>query len=512
MKKIFSKKSFFVLVVLIIILLIGGCNYLNHRAKQPNNFVSVQKGNVIQEVSVTGRVKPAESVDLAFEKSGKVSRVAVQVGDQVSAGQVLVALNNADLVAQLEQAQASVDNYQATLLELKKGARPEDILAKQAELKKSQQDLANYYDGVSDVLNDAYNKIDNALNAQIDLLFSNDTVDPKLTFSTTNSQAQIESEQKKLLSNTELTNFKSELNNLSSNDDLLDQELVQAEKHLTFIRDFLVTLNTALDGAVGLSSTTLDTYKTDLNLARTNVNTAVSDINNQEQNIASQKLVVERIQNELNLKLAGSTPEQIAAQEALVREAQANVKNIQAQIDKTIIHSPIKGVVTKQDAKVGEIVPADLNIVSVMAEAKFEVEANIAEVDIANVKVGDSANITLDAYRTDNIFETKVIKIDPAEIIIDGVATYKTTLQFLNEDARIKSGMTANIDILTDKREEVLILSQRAVISQDGQKIVQLLGQDQKIIQKSIVVGLRGSDGNFEIISGLKEGDKVLVP
>ena len=512
MKKIFSKKSFFVLVVLIIILLIGGCNYLNHRAKQPNNFVSVQKGNVIQEVSVTGRVKPAESVDLAFEKSGKVSRVAVQVGDQVSAGQVLVALNNADLVAQLEQAQASVDNYQATLLELKKGARPEDILAKQAELKKSQQDLANYYDGVSDVLNDAYNKIDNALNAQIDLLFSNDTVDPKLTFSTTNSQAQIESEQKKLLSNTELTNFKSELNNLSSNDDLLDQELVQAEKHLTFIRDFLVTLNTALDGAVGLSSTTLDTYKTDLNLARTNVNTAVSDINNQEQNIASQKLVVERIQNELNLKLAGSTPEQIAAQEALVREAQANVKNIQAQIDKTIIHSPIKGVVTKQDAKVGEIVPADLNIVSVMAEAKFEVEANIAEVDIANVKVGDSANITLDAYRTDNIFEAKVIKIDPAEIIIDGVATYKTTLQFLNEDARIKSGMTANIDILTDKREEVLILSQRAVISQDGQKIVQLLGQDQKIIQKSIVVGLRGSDGNFEIISGLKEGDKVLVP
>ena len=246
---------------------------------------------------------------------------------------------------------------------------------------------------------------------------------------------------------------------------------------------------------------------------RDSINTAIVNVDTQINTIASQKIVVATSQNELNLTLAGSILEDIAAQQASVRQAQANAQNIQAQIDKTIVRSPIRGVVSKNDAVVGEIVGADQNIVSVISNNQFEVDTNVAEVDIASVKVDDSAKITLDAYSGDVVFSAKVISIDPGETIIDGVATYKTTLQFTNEDTRIKSGMTANIDILADKRENVLILPQRAVTTDNnGKKMVQLIYDVENHTKDvEVQIGLKGSDGNVEIISGLKEGDKVLV-
>ena len=62
--------------------------------------------------------------------------------------------------------------------------------------------------------------------------------------------------------------------------------------------------------------------------------------------------------------------------------------------------------------------------------------------------------------------------VDPAETIIDGVATYKTTLQFTDEDVRIKSGMTANVDITGLEKKDVLAVPQRAVFARAGHRFV----------------------------------------
>ena len=139
-----------------------------------------------------------------------------------------------------------------------------------------------------------------------------------------------------------------------------------------------------------------------------------------------------------------------------MEKARAGVNNIKAQISKTIISSPIRGIVTKQDAKAGEIVNASSPVVSVISDASFQVEANLPEADVSKVKINDSAKLTLDAYGSDTAFAAKVISIDPAETIIEGVSTYKITFEFDKEDERIRSGLTANIDILTKKKEGVL--------------------------------------------------------
>ncbi len=194
-----------------------------------------------------------------------------------------------------------------------------------------------------------------------------------------------------------------------------------------------------------------------------------------------------------------------------MKQAEATAQLTQIQINKNILRSPISGVLTKQDAKVGQIVSANTPIASVISQNKFEIEANIAEADIAKVKIGDSAQITLDAYGNDVVFEAKTVSIDPAETIIEGVATYKTKFQFIKEDDRVKSGMTANIAILTDKRENTIVIPQRAVITRDGNKFVLVDTGAAQPEERQIKTGLRGSDGNIEILEGINEGEKIVA-
>jgi RND family efflux transporter MFP subunit len=162
-----------------------------------------------------------------------------------------------------------------------------------------------------------------------------------------------------------------------------------------------------------------------------------------------------------------------------------------------------------QDAKLGEIVAPNVSIVSIVSENKLEIEANVPEADIVKVKIGNNAKMTLDAFGNNVIFEGVVVSIDPGETMLEGVATYKTTLQFLSEDERVKTGMTANIDILTQKKEGVLVIPQRVVTSRNGRDVVKVVQPDGTIAEKEVQTGLRGSDGNIEIVSGLQEGDKL---
>ncbi len=545
--KIFFKKPLNIILILVVIFAVSGYYfYQRGNQKSPYEFTTVARGNVVQEVSVTGRVKSAESVDLAFEKSGKVAAINAAVGDKVTTDQILASLNNADAQAQLAQAQATLLKEETTLQQLKAGTRAEEIQIAQTAVdnaekslndaqnnltivsNKANVDLNNFYDDVRDILNNAYLQADDALNKETLGMFTNDnSMSPQLTF-TTDSQSTTDAQSKRVSAGSELVQFKSELDNLPSDRTGLDSILLKAENHLTIVLNFLNSLGQALDNASGLTASVLSSYKYNVNLGRTNVTAALTNVTNQTQAIASQKITNQNnintaqtalsnsqnalatAKDNLTLKLAGSTPEQIAAQEAQVKYATANVQNYQAQIVKGVIRAPFSGVVTRQDAKVGEIATANAPEISVLSEVNFQIEANVPEADIAKIKIGDSAQVTLDAYGNDVVFDAQVVAIDPAETIIEGVATYKTTLQFTKEDERIKSGMTANVEILTAQKENVLVVPQRAIIGKNNEKSVKIL-EGKNVKEVSVKIGLKGSDGNIEILAGLKEGDKVII-
>ncbi|NCQ16057.1 efflux RND transporter periplasmic adaptor subunit [Candidatus Falkowbacteria bacterium] len=572
----FLKKP--VVIISLIVLVgagIGGYAYFGGDNAPTYDFVVAQKQNLIQEVSVTGRVKPAKSVDLAFEKAGRMKGVFVKIGDRVSEGDILVSLSQSDLLAQLAEVQAKVESARAqflqhqvarereeiTLSELQRGTRPEEIQITSTKAanaqnalddanrnlsditKKASVDLDNVYDDVKDILNDAYTQGDDAVNKQLGELFSNASLEnPRLTFFTTDVQKSINAESERLQMTQLLKAFKAEVDTLSGEYSTLDDAMNKTEMRLQDIRDFFSTVNDAVNAAFGLAVATTNTYRANITTSRNNLNSALSSISSQKQLIAAQKITNQNnitaaktkvndaksallvAKDELALKEAGTAKEQIQAQEAVLRQAEltvasqeavvkqmlANTQNIQTQIEKTILTSPITGIVIKQDAKVGEIVAANATLVSLISEAKFEIEANVPEADIAKVSVGNTSLVTLDAYGRDVVFEAKVVAVDPAETIVDGVATYKATFQFAKNDERVKSGMTANIDVKSANRENVIAVPQRAIIRKNGDQFVRILnGEDFEEVK--VETGLRGSDGNIEIISGVSEGDKVIT-
>ncbi|TSC95990.1 MAG: HlyD family secretion protein, partial [Parcubacteria group bacterium Athens1014_26] len=348
---------------------------------------------------------------------------------------------------------------------------------------------------------------------KVDQFFNNPrTSSPTINFSANSSQIKYDLESSRLVIESTLVSWNNSLASLTVNSDL-SLYISNAKNNLAQIKSFLdeasLSIN-ALTANSNLTQTTIDAWKAAVYAARTNIGTATTNLSTEEQSLNSAESDVTLAKNELILDQAGTVPEQILAQEANVEKAQANVTDYSAQLAKSIIRSPINGIVTAQNTKVGEIVSANTVVVSVISKTKFEMEASVAEADISKVKVGDFASVTLDAYGGDVFFDAKVTAIDPAETIIEGVATYKTTLQFISEDARVKSGMTANIDINTAKVDNVLVVPQRAIISKDGDKSVQILINN-TVKEVPVKIGLRGSDGQVEIITGVKEGDKVVI-
>ncbi|MDO8536954.1 MAG: efflux RND transporter periplasmic adaptor subunit [bacterium] len=511
MIKLFTKKS--VLAGIAVIAIGGSIFYYSRSNNSAPDLITTRRGDISEEVIVTGNTRPVQEISLAFQVSGKIARVNVGVGDKVAAGEALVELDTSELAARLREVEASVAAAQAKLDALKRGTRLEDIQITRTQLDKAEQDLTNDYNGVLAILNDAYAKADDSVRNQLSAFFTNaDAINPQLTFSTNDSQIQTDVQAGRVIVGAELTTWKTELvalNSTSENSrEKLDQALNNAQSHLGSILTFLAKTSDALVGSLSLGASTLTTYKTNVTTAKSALNTAITNVNNSAETIASQKLTVQQQSDQLALQLAGTTAEDIRAQEAAVAQTKASAAVTQAQLNQTAIRSPMSGTVTRQDAKVGQIATANNTLISVISADNLEVNANIPEVDIGKIAIADNVYITLDAFPGE-LFAGKVVKIDPAETVVDGVVNFKVTINFDSLDSRVKSGLTANLRIETKKKIDVLILPQIAILQNDQGTFVNKY-ENGEVKEMRVELGVRDESGNVEIVSGVIEGDQVM--
>jgi len=211
---------------------------------------------------------------------------------------------------------------------------------------------------------------------------------------------------------------------------------------------------------------------------------------------------------------APARPEDIALYKAKVNQAQASLNLTNKQIEDSIIKSPIDGKIVEDEYDIGEQVLVGKAAFSVLGEDNFEVEVDISESDIAKVKEGNKVEITMDAFGEDISFVGSVYFIEPAETIISEVIYYKVKIRFSGEEeelGNIKSGMTANVIITTNERKDVLVMPSRAIIEKsNGDKKVRVLQKGQ-VVETQVRTGLRGDGGLMEVLSGVKEGDEVVI-
>jgi HlyD family secretion protein len=510
------KKRIIIGVILLAVAALAVWWYLAAAKKPQVSTVKATIGDITETVLVTGTTTPMQSVDLSFEQTGKVSAVHVNIGDKVKAGQPLVELDKSGLLAQLAQANAAVASAQAQLDGVKSGTRPEQIAIQEVRVANAQVAQSQAQKTLLDAMVDANAKATDAMRNKTDEDFTNaQTSNPSLNFASTNSQYNIDLVNNKIAAEKMLAKWDDQLAGLTVDSDLLGAG-ADAKTNLNGIKVFLDmladALNTAIPSSVS-SQASVGLYKVDASAARSELGLAISGVDSAETGLQSAQANLSLEKNNLTLENAGSTPQQIASQQALVDQAKASIQGIQVQLDKTVLRSPIDGVITVQGAKLGQIVTvttaaiANSSLISIISLKQLEVDADIPEVDIGRLALNQPVAITFDALPGEN-FKGSVMEIDPAETIIGGVVNYKIKVALQSTDPRIKSGLTANLSIQTAVRNNVVLLPQYAIQQNNQGPFVRVInGNTSQDVP--VKLGIRGQDGNVEIISGVTAGQAV---
>jgi HlyD family secretion protein len=210
--------------------------------------------------------------------------------------------------------------------------------------------------------------------------------------------------------------------------------------------------------------------------------------------------------------------EQLNSQRAEIRKAEAAVTQVYAQFADTSLYSPMDGIVIRRNGEIGETITANsaasnTPVVTVAQEGELDVKADVPESDIVKIALGQKADINLDAFSSQDIFEGEVIDIEPASTIIQDVVYYKVKFKIINYDPRIKNGMSADLDIETASKDNVVYIPERAIKDDNGKKYVEIL-KDEKanaIDKAYVTTGMKGDDGMIEITQGLSGGEKVVT-
>lgn len=491
------------LVIIIIVLLVAGYFVIRQLLKNPlDNYVieKVGRGDVTLDISETGNLQATDNISLGFKTSGRIQSMSAFVNQDVKKGQVLASLDVNQLNQQLKNYQAALDVAKAQYQKLLSGNTPEDIRVYEDARNSAKQTLDNAYSSAVTTLNDTYTKVYNAFNVvntvQNDYFSLSDQQGIKVDESKSKIKAEMES----------IKNFLDRAIQ-DPNPDFIDSAISQVLDSLEKISSTIQIVRDMTDEGVYYSNVS-SADKSSLDTQRGYVDTAFTNVSTSRQNIASYRKALQKAESDLALRQAGPRQEDIDVYLAQVQQAEANVALYQAQINDAYLRSPIDGKITKVNKKPGEVVTASEAVVNLLSNNPFQIKANIYEQDIVDVKVDDVVEVTLIAFPKNPLIG-KVVLIDPAEKIIDQVVYYEITIDFPNELEGIRSGMTADIVIMADKKENVLRVPRNVVTSIDGKEIVQVVNKG-KIEDREITAGLEGTD-YCEVLSGLKEGDEIVI-
>ncbi|MBP9760024.1 MAG: efflux RND transporter periplasmic adaptor subunit [Candidatus Pacebacteria bacterium] len=482
----------------------------------------VERGPVRHVVSVTGHVEPLHRLELSFPVGGRLSEVSVSEGDIIARGAIVASLEYGDSMATLHEREAQLAREQARYGEIIAPLRIEARGVEEATLAQTEQALRRAEDTVYTTISRAFVVADDAIHEKADELFDKTSGAPKfgIRFSRDNttyvlqadSATSVEINDLRRVVGDTLLALKARTN---TREDPI-HALRATEADLVLIERFLTTLAETVNRYLSddtSSQTVYESFQSSVASARSAINTVRSEVATAQTNYTTAVTTHERAVRARELAYAGASTEALGVQSATIEMARRAVLTARARLDDTVLTAPIAGTITTIMSETGEAVAPFQTIVELLTEGAYEIETYIPEADIADVKLGDQARITFDAFGKSDVFSADVVRIALSETMREGVPTYKTTLVITDapDDVLVlRPGMTADVDISTDERKDVLQVPVRSVMSENGRTYVRI-ATDAGLVERDVTVGLRGSEGTIEIVSGLAEGEEVVL-
>lgn len=440
---------------------------------------TVQQGNVVSSVVLSGTTQSASAVNLGFAAQGRVASVSVKEGDKVYAGQVVAMLDTADLRASLKDAQAAL------------------VIA--------QANASNVTANVGTVTAQQDTLVQNAHNA----LLSNHLEAVPQNFATIAAAPTVSGTYSGPEGDYVIHVFPSGASTGASfSVSGLETGFTQQAASVTAVPLGSHGLYIQFQPGVTYGDATWI-----VSIPNKQSATYTADLNAYNAALAARTQAISTAKTSLNASGAGSVS---AAQ---IAQAEAKVDSVRAQIQQREIIAPFDGVVSSVNVKPGQTTNSfnpsnssgdtgNANI-SLISQSDYEIVLKTPEIDVASLAVGQNVSITLDAFSTDTVFPGTITSINPAETIVDGVPVYETKVAFTKLDARIRSGMTATATINIGEKDNVLTLPVPFVHTDDRGAYVYVLN-GKHTTQQSVTTGLRSSDSVYEITSGLSLGQTVL--
>lgn len=192
--------------------------------------------------------------------------------------------------------------------------------------------------------------------------------------------------------------------------------------------------------------------------------------------------------------------------EAEIKQAEAALKQAKIDLEYTRIISSVDGVVISREVEVGQTVAASFNTPTLFNVAedltKMQIEASVVEADIAKVKDGQKVEFSVDSF-PDEIFEGVVTQVRNNPITTSNVVTYEVIISIDNRELKLKPGMTANVEIITAEKENVLLVPNKALrfyVTDEN-------GEVRRYQDKGIWLVRRGKPERVSIATGIVDDD-----
>ena len=421
-------------------------------------------------VSADGVVQSVSQVDLRSQISAPISYIGVSLGDHVSAGQTLAELSNADIRAQLDQAKLSVSAEGISLDSARRAA--------------------------VDAIHDSYLKADEAIHTQIDPMLYNST---KTSVQLSAFDTDPVHYQGIIAERTDLTNvfnsWNTVVNGLSDkpSDTALTNALRVSEENIRKVQDLLdsiaAILNNAATIALPSDLTTINTWKATVTAARSSMSGVSSSLTATDRSFSNALVTQGGV---------GAAPSTVA---------QSGVKNLEAQLAKTLITSPISGTVAALPLRTGELATPGTLIATVVGSGSLQVDAFASAEDIARIVKGAKAyiegtttgmvsSIATAVNPTNKKVEVKVLITDP-------------------ERSRLVIGQNVNVRIAADQRATGAASSFRVPIQDvkivPGEAYVFTVDDQSKLVRHDVTLG--NVQGDYvEVTGGLTPDMQIVSP
>jgi HlyD family secretion protein len=488
---------------LIVLGLIYGVYYIfiKNKTNTETRYVTevVKKGNVTATVTGTGQVEALDTLDLKPKTSGDITYIGVKVGDSVKKGKLIATIDSRD-------AKLALENAKITLEKLVSGPDSLTLLQKNNSLTKSYNDGWNTVSSFNTDMNSMIDEVYNIYSSGF-LSYKNTSLlsssgkekvalaekgyyDAKNSFDSVN----------KLYKSLSRSSSKEEIKNLINKSYEASIVIENSVKNTETVFNYVVNY--------------LD-YQTDSNAisTKTDINSWLTSSKNYVSSLLS-------ISDSLNENTQSLEEFLIGADELDIRSAQLTVENKKAAYNDCFVYAPFDGTIAALTVSVGE--PSGSSIGTLITKNKLAT-ISLNEVDIAKIELGQKVTLTFDAV--ENLTITgKVAEIDSIGTVSQGVVTYVVKINLDTGDNLIKPGMSVSATIITDIVQDVIVVPNSAVKSKNGLSYVDVF--DYELIvdatgtlgslsstppkQNEIEAGLI-DDNNTEIISGLKEGDIIVI-